>query len=349
MTKFFRIALVFVWSICLSTQAFSQTPSGTFGQSIANLIGNIWQPFFLLIAALSAIIGIFLFIRGLIRIAEVSRQPLGFEGVSTAIITIVTGVLLLVLPDVTGIGMLTVLGEIQGNSTLGGTALDFNDRIGYQGDFLALIFGGIANVEPVQACINLGENPLGNSSNVIECMARNVARNVIPIAIFTLFAITFIIGFAGLALNIIGLIRASQRQLRTTSILASMLFNVILMNVPFLFRIIANTLITPTDSVLTSNGINSTSSLLSWTATDSDFQVWCDLFSHFTIILLFFGAFAFVRGIYMIKVVAEYGRQGGSYGMASVYVIAGIFLANMKTIMGLVAGTLGISGQAFCF
>ena len=139
----------------------------------------------------------------------------------------------------------------------------------------------MANVEPVQSCINLSGNFSNNSTNIVSCMAGNLARNVIPIAIFILFAFAFIIGFAGLASNIIGLIKATQRQTRISSILASMLFNVTLMNIPFLFRIIANTLISPSTTVFTSNGINSSSSLLAWTATETNFQDWCNLFTHF--------------------------------------------------------------------
>ena len=349
MKKLFWFTLTCLCTYYFPNHAYSQSTSGTLGQTLANFISNVWQPFFLLIATLSAIAGIILVVRGLLRIVEISRQPFGYEGISTATISLGAGVLLLVLPDVAGIGMLTVLGEIQGGGTLGGSALDYNDRIDYQGNFLDQIFGGISNIEPVQTCINLNADSFNNSTNAVECMTRNLARNVIPIAIFILFALTFIIGFAGLAFNIIGLIIASQRQLRTSSILASMLVNVILMNVPFLFRIVANTLISPSSAVFTGQGLNSSSSLLTWTATDSSFQNWCDLFSHLTIILLFFGAFAFVRGVYMIKAVAETGHQRGSFSMASVYMIAGLFLANLKTILGILSGTLGISGQSFCF
>ncbi len=347
-TKFQWYASFILFSICFPTQAYSQTSSGTLGHTLANFISNVWQPFFLLVVTLSAVTGLFLFIRGLFRVIEISHQSFGLEGLNTAIVTLVTGALLLTLPDIAGFGMLTVLGEIQGGDTLGGGSLDYHDQLGYQGNFLNQVFGSMANVEPVQSCIKLDGNISNNSSNIVGCMVGNLARNVIPIAIFILFVFAFIIGFAGLASNIIGLIKTTQRQTRISSILASMLFNVTLMNIPFLFRIIANTLISPSASVLTSNGINSSSSLLVWTATETNFQDWCDLFTHFTIILLFFGALAFVRGVYMIKIVSEVGRQGGSYGMASVYMIAGILLANLKTIMLILSGTVGISGVLFC-
>ena len=348
MVKLFLFVQSCVCSVFITTYAHAQTSTSTLGQTLANFISNVWQPFFLLVATLSAIAGIFLLIRALFRIIEVSRQPFGFEGLSSAIISLISGILLLVLPDLAGIGMLTVLGDVQGGNSLGGNALDYNDRIGYQGDFINQIFGGITNVGAVESCINLNENYSSNSTNAIGCMVRNLAVNVIPIAVFLLFSITFIIGFTGLAVNIIGLIKATQRQARISSILTSMLFNVLLMNIPFLFRTVGNTIIAPTDSVISGNAINTSSSLLSWTATDTNYQVWCNLFSQLIIILLFFGIFAFVRGVYMLKVLSETGRQGGTYSMASVYMIAGLLLANLKTVMLILSGTLGISGQLFC-
>ena len=136
MTKFHWYSSVVLCSICFPAQVYSQTSAGTLGQTLTNFISNVWQPFFLLVATLSAVTGLFLFIRGFFRVIEISQQPFGLEGLNTAIVTLVAGALLLVLPDIAGFGMLTVLGEIQGGDTLGGSSLDYHDQLGYQGNFL---------------------------------------------------------------------------------------------------------------------------------------------------------------------------------------------------------------------
>jgi uncharacterized membrane protein HdeD (DUF308 family) len=64
------------------------------------------------------------------------------------------------------------------------------------------------------------------------------------------------------------------------------------------------------------------------------------LLSNAFVILVFFGAWAFVRGVFMFKGVAE-GKQQGSYGMAFTYTIAGIMLANAKFSTCLILGTVG--------
>ena len=124
------------------------------------------------------------------------------------------------------------------------------------------------------------------------------------------------------------------------------------MNSPLFFSLATTTLLGDIDSPLGSVGhLNAGSSLLTY-PTESTLEIvqrYTELIGHSFTILAFFGAWAFVRGIFMIKSVAEAGRQGGSYGMAATYIIAGILLANSKFSACLILGSVGGEGMGLGF
>src|SRR3546814_8170425 len=85
-------------------------------------------------------------------------------------------------------------------------------------------------------------------------------------------------------------------------------------------------------SVVLNTGLDTASSLLSYTASssaDDFFQKYEELIGYVLQILTFFGVWAFVRGMLMVKMTAE-GKQQQSYMSGIVFIVAGILLANAK-------------------
>lgn len=325
----------------------SQTDNGTIGGLLSNLLTDIWQPILLLVVILCAVIGLVHVVKGMVALVRVTRESSGPEGYGRATLTIVGGVILLVIPDVAGLGMMSILGNVSGGGTLGSSALDYREATEYGGDLLSEIMGGTVNPGPVEPCLSFTGREKDNVVLVVQCMAKNLALNVVPIASFVLFALAFIIGFAGLALNIAKFAQSTGPR-NQSLLLVPICANVLLMNASFLFKVMAETLFTSSGQVLNGNILNANSSLLAWSATEGEIQPWCELLSRSSLVLAFFGILAFVRGLYMLKAVSEHGRQCGSYGIACVFVVSGLMLANIKLVVNVFGGTFGIGGNGFC-
>lgn len=314
----------------------------TIGGRLSAIVQDVWNPLFLLAAIGSALLGLFVFVRGLMKIVEAAQSG-GREGFGPGITHIVVAAFLIALPDAAGIGMTSILGAARGGGELGASSLDLgNDGVG--GNFLESLTGGLASVGAVDNCL-LAQAPA-------TCMAKNIAQNVIPMAVMMLFAMVFIVGLIAFASAIMDIARSSERGNQTRGQVTRIVTAVLLMNAPLFFTIMTTTLLNPTDSPITVGGLNTGSSMLSYPA-DSPLEIvqnFTQLIGHSFTILAFFGAWAFVRGIFMVKSVAEGGRQGGSYGMAATYIVAGILLANSKFSACLVLGTIGGAkfGAGFC-
>src|SRR3546814_14800289 len=96
-------------------------------------------------------------------------------------------------------------------------------------------------------------------------------------------------------------------------------------------------------SVVLNTGLDTASSLLSYTASssaDDFFKKYEELIGYVLQILTFFGVWAFVRGMLMVKMTAE-GKQQQSYMSGIVFIVAGILLANAKVSTCMVLYTAG--------
>jgi len=320
------------------------SPAGaqTIGGQLQSIVTNVWNPLFLLVAVGTALLGVFLFFRGMMKLVEAAQSG-GRGGFGPGITHIVIAAFLIALPDAAGIGMMSVFGSARGGGTLDAGSLDYNDG-GMGGDFLSAITGGLANVGAVDNCLV--------SAGPATCMAKNLATNVVPMAIMMLFAMVFIVGLIAFASAIADIAKASERGDNSKGHVTRIVTAILLMNAPLFFTMMTTTLLNAGDSPITATGFNSNSPMLSY-PTGSPIAVvqnFTQLIGHSFTILTFFGAWAFVRGIFMIKAVAEKGGQSGSYGMAATYIVAGVLLANAKFSACLVLGTIGGAnmGSGFC-
>ena len=316
----------------------------TIGDRLVALVNDAWNPIFLLVAVGAALGGIFMFAKGLMKLVAASSER-SQQGFAPGLTYIALAAALIALPDAAGMGMTSVLGAARGGSTLDSSGLDYSDTGGsVAGNFLTAINGGLADVASVENCL-MSETPAA-------CMAKNIALNVIPMAVYALFAMVFIFGLVMFALALIDIAKSSDNPNNNRGgNITKLVTAVLLMNAPLAFGLLSTTLF-GVDGTIGTNGLTSlNSNLLSYTS-GSELEIvkrYTELIGHAFVILTFFGAWSFVRGVFMIKGTME-GRQQGTYGMAGVYIVAGVLLANAKMSTCFILNTVGGASMAagFC-
>ena len=325
-----KICTISLLSLLMTTAANAQ--DATIGGRLFEIIKDSWNPIFLLIVVVMGVLGIYFIARGLVKCVEAAQNN-GRSSYGNAIAYLFAGAMLVALPDVAGIGMTSLLGNARGGGTLHSAELDYNDE-GMNGSFLSAIAGSYGSVGTPENCLS--------HQAPATCMAGNLARNAIPMGVMALFAIVFLIGLASFAMAITDIAKSTERGDQGRGKWTKLITAILLMNSPFFYTVVTSTLLGDLNSPVGLNGLNSDSPLLKYPINSSlevvnNFSV---LIGHAFVILTFFGAWAFVRGIFMIKGVAE-GRGNGSYGMAMTYIVAGILLANSKFSACLILGTFG--------
>jgi hypothetical protein len=303
---------------------------------------DIWNPFLLLIIMTSGLGGIYLLIRGIMKFAA-TAQGGGRDGYGSAMAHIALAAFLIALPQASGMGMNTIFGEARGGGVLSGGGLDYDDN-GVGGDYLGTLMGGAAAVGSVENCLN-------NAAPAV-CMSQNIAKNVIPMAVIMIFALSFLAGLAIAGTTIVQWAKSTDRSEQSRSNILKIVTAILLMNASVLFRLATTTIMGQDTPIADTGHLTANSPLLSYPV-DSTIEVvkhYSQLIGNAFTILVFFGAWAFIRGIFMVKSVAEAGRQGGSYGMAATYIIAGILMANAKFSTCVILATVGGAdmGTGFC-
>jgi hypothetical protein len=334
-----RAALAAALTIFVPTAAFSQD---TIGNRLQAIVTDTWNPFFLLVAVGAGIAGVYMFARGLMKLVAASNERTN-GGYASGIVSIVIAAGLIALPDAAGIGMTSILGAARGGSTLDSSGLDFSDS-GASGNWLSGITGGTVGVGGVENC-------LIDTAAPAACMAKNIATNVVPMAVMALFAMVFIFGLIIFATALIDLAKSQDNPNHSKGHLTKLVTAALLMNAPVAFNLSTQTLL-GREGTLNSIGNVVDSDLLKYT-TGSSLEIvkkYTELIGHAFTILVFFGAWAFVRGIFMIKAVVEGRSQQGSFGMAGVYIVAGVLMANAKVSTCFILNTVGGASMAagFC-
>jgi hypothetical protein len=346
MRGFYRTAVAVMTISLASGPAWAAGASGgdTVGEKLRDLMTDVWNPFFLLIAAVAAITGIWMIAKGLMKLSEAAQER-GGKGFAPGLAWIVVGAMLIALPDTAGVGMTSLLGQARGGGTLGSTGLDFKSDTPNTSNFLTSMTGGLASAAPVENCLGSDEPAV--------CMAKNIATNAVPMGIMVVFSLVFLGGLAGFAMTLIEMAKGTEGRDGGKGHMTRLVTCTLLMNAPVAFGFMASSIFgTGLDNTIGDTGLNSSSSLLSYNggSTLEIVQHYQKMIGYCFMILAFFGAWAYVRGIFMVKGVAEAGRSAGSYGMAGVYMVAGILMANAKASTCVVLTTAGGSGLAagFC-
>jgi hypothetical protein len=319
-----------------SLMPFAAYADNTIGSRISALVQDAWNPIFLLVAVGAALAGIIMFAKGFMKIAAASSQSAQSNSKDwvPGLAYIAIAAALIALPDAAGIGMTSILGAARGGGELNQAGLDYNEN-GTSGDFLASINGALAGVRPVDNCLT--------SDAPAACMAQNIALNVVPIAVYALFAMVFISGLLIFAMTLIDIAKSAEDpRSHGRGGLTKLFTAVLLMNAPLAFSLVSKTVL-GVDGAIGETGLGSTSSnILTYTSGSSLAIVkkYAELISHLFVILTFFGAWSFIRGVFMIKGTIE-GRSQGSLGMAFTYMVAGVLLANAKVSTCYVLNTVG--------
>lgn len=338
-----RIALLATPAIFLvgTSPAFA-APAATVGEALRNMLLDIWNPLLLVTVMIAGLSGIFLLVRGILKFVSAAQNGNG-GGYGSAVAHVALAAFLIALPQASGMGMNSIFGDARGGGTLSSGALDYDDN-GITGNYLGSLMGGVAGVGGVENCIS---NPAP-----AVCMSKNIAQNVIPMAVVMLFALTFLAGLAIAGTTIVQWAKSTDRNEQSRSNILKIVTAILLMNASVLFRIVTTTVMGQDTPVSDLGHLMTSSPLLSYPVSSSLEVVkhYSALIGNAFTILVFFGAWAFVRGIFMIKGVAEAGRQAGSYGMAATYIIAGILMANAKYSTCVILSTVGgfDMGAGFC-
>lgn len=315
----------------------------TIGYRLVSILNDAWNPIFLVVAVAAALGGIFMFARGMMKLVAASSDR-GNSGYGPGLVYIAIAAALIALPDAAGMGMSSILGAARGGGTLDSSGLDYSDNGMTMSGWLTQINGGLANVGNVENCLS--------SATPAACMAKNIATNVVPMAVYALFAMVFIFGLIIFAMTLVEIAKSSENPHQAQrGGLTKLLTAVLLMNAPLAFGLVSKTIMGQ-DGTIGDSGLTSlNSSLLTYTSGSKldIVQKYQELIGHSFVILTFFGAWAFVRGVFMIKGTIE-GRGQGTLGMAGVYIVAGILLANAKMSTCFILNTVGGAdmGAGFC-
>lgn len=344
MIKIDKLHLAFVPALLLAGQASAADTDNTIGEKLQGLVDNIWNPLFLLIAVVAALGGLWMMAKGLMKLVEAANER-GGKGFAPGIVWIIVGAMLIALPDAAGMGMQTIFGAAKGGGTLGGAGLDYND--GVSGDWLSLMTGGTFAPTGVENCLASGV------SDPAVCMAKNIAVNAVPMGIMALFSLVFLAGLIGFAMTLVEMAKNADGRDQSKSHITRLVISAMLMNAPMAFSFMSKSFFGTSNSTLSLTGLNTgATSLLTYDGGSSiDIVIrYSALIGYSFTILAFFGAWAYIRGIFMVKGVAEAGRNAGSYGMAGVYMVAGILMANAKMSTCVIMKTTGGAGLAagFC-
>lgn len=338
------ISAISAYALTMLVPTMALAATSTIGDRLKSIVNEAWNPIFLLVAVGAALGGIFMFAKGLMKLVAASSDRTQ-QGYAPGLTYMAIAAGLIALPDAAGMGMTSILGAAKGGSTLGSTGLDYSDSAGSTAaNFLTAMNGNLASVTAVENCLV--------SATPAACMAKNIALNVIPMAVYALFAMVFIFGLVIFAMTLVEMARSSDNPNNNRGgNITKLVTAVLLMNAPLAFGLMSMTLF-GADGTIGTSGLTAVNSPLLTYTSGSKIEIvkkYSELIGHAFVILTFFGAWSFVRGVFMIKATME-GRQQGTLGMAGVYIVAGVLLANAKMSTCFILNTVGGASMAagFC-
>lgn len=281
--------------------------SNTVGGSIANTSKSL--PFLeIFVTGLCLMGGVWLAANGLIYIKK-SGENDGRHTATKGLIRIACGALLAAIPNTMGSGLATLLG------------------VGHYSGGLNQSPGG------VETCLAGASN-----ASALECVAKNVGMNVVPVAETFIFALAMLFGTIVIFRGIVKLANHDgQGQQGKGAIIGQICVGLLACNVPYGMYIIQNTMgftngVMTASSSAVAGGGGSVPSVLSYTPDGSvailaqfaNTISWCFVF------ISLIGVIAFVKGL--VQLYAATTGQGGHKAVNSglVHMFGGVCAANIK-------------------
>lgn len=323
--------------------------TNTIGSGLQGALENAFGPILFAVSGLSFVAGLYFLVRGLMRLTTAShdRNELG-----PAFAAIVGAVMLIGLPEIAGVGISSLF---DGSSMIGSAELTkvqgaYDSGSSTASDGISKTLVGNLQVSGVTACLS-GASGTDTADNAVTCMAGNLAKNAVPMAIIAVMVFTFLAGLVTLASCIVELSRGENGGQRGPGFWMKAAMGVLLMNGSVLFVLCTNTLFGSGTNVIGNTGLNSSSNFLTYTGNLSgSFQAYGQLIGYCFVILALFGYLAFAKGLMTLKGAAE-GKGQATYTAGLTFGVAGVLLANAKAAtcvaMTTVAGA-SASVAGFC-
>jgi hypothetical protein len=362
-----RSTLIAAAGLFFASPAFAQATGNSIGERLVAILNENAAPLFVLIAAICWCLGLYLFGSALLKLSKAgeSGSMMGDKhSLGEALLRMFIAVCIFAMPDAAGIGMASMTG---GAVNIFGSASDLaqvsqsldlengsgSGSIGTSQSRFTSAFSGAGTPTAPTDCLAAA------STEGVTCMAGNIAKNAVPIGIYTVFFFAFLGGVAMFAsgLGQLASARFGHGQAIPPGWWVKITTSLLLINSPWLIFMFATT-IQGQGGVLTLQGFTNSSNFLSYqfTATQStgtssfaaNLQQFQQLIGYCLSILAFFGVWAFFRGVFMAKAAAE-GKQQGTYGHAMVFIVAGVLLANAKMSTCSILYTFGGMGMTFGF
>ncbi|MFC4236103.1 hypothetical protein ACFOY8_12770 [Thalassospira xianhensis] len=314
------VLAVFAVMAVTTSPAFAQAVNST-GAMVAET-GKAVDPFMILLVGVSYLIGVWLLGSALILLGKQDQNTSWGD----VLLRAAGGSLMVSLPSALGVGLGTLLGETDN----------------YQRD-------GSSFGEP-SVCIGSG----ASSEGPLACILKNVEVNLVPVFIDVAFAFMVLFGLFMIAKSIYSMAvsHAQGQRGQGASWQGNLILGIILTNLPAFLHTIEETLGVG-DGVLSEEGFNSSSSLLSYTGPSSSgvqfLAEYTAALNSLLTIFVMFGIVAIIRGFFILKAVSDGGSQK-SFGAGVTHIVGGVALANAKFTICIVTNTvLGIgNASGFC-
>lgn len=338
----------FVAALFSGQAAFAQE---SVGGRIASIIGEVAGPVLILTAALSYLLGIFIFGHGLAKLVEYSNGG-GRVSPMAGLVRIAVAACLIALPEVAGIGMSSIGGgkNFFGQSNMGPIEASIDDA-GINSAASAGVSSqlqGMTSFTAPTSCLS-AEDP-------VPCMAGNLAKNVVPVGIFGAFIFAFLCGFFVFASQLNALAKSvGEGQGTPPGWGAKFLGSILLLNAPWLLSSVTTTIFgSGAGSVVdTFDGtLNAGGSMLTYSTgmTSGVLARYEELIGYVFVILALFGVIAFIRGVMTVMAAGE-GKNQATFSHGAIYITAGVVMTNTKYFTCILMYTLGwsaYSGLGFC-
>ena len=338
-------ALASVLVLAMATLPAHAEP--TMGERIKTAVDDLVGPLLFCVTLLCSLSGAFLFVRGLMKLKDAHQ---GQGEMRQAFVAIFCATCLIALPEAAGMGMMSMLGTNNvffstSELSMASDALD-GASAASKAKPLSSSIANIVQPKGVSPCFSGGGVP---------CMAKNLAINVVPVAIIAVFAFVYVAGLWGFGSALLDLARhAGERGGGSppgfwTKLVAS----VLMLAAPPLLNALSLSVMGDAGPVGL-RGLDSGSSALSYTGTGQTgiLLQYAQLIGYLFQILALFGVIAFVRGIFVLKGAGEQ-RQNATYSHGIVFMVAGVLLANAKlstcTLMGTIVGFGSASNNVLGF